>query len=162
MLKLDARDLAILRALSEEGRLPKTALARRAGLSDTACWERLNRLERAGVIAGYRAEVALRRVAPHVRVFVTVELGAHRPEAFDAFERAVARHDEIVGAWALGGGIDYLLEVVTRDIEGYQALMDALLAERAGVARYFTYVVTKPVKRVPPPFEALLGPSPEE
>ena len=162
MLKLDARDLAILRALSREGRMPKTALARHAGLSDTACWERLRRLERAGVIAGYRAEVALRRLAPHVTVFVTVELGAHRPEVFDAFERMVSRREEIVGAWALGGGIDYLLEVVTRDVESYQALMDALLAERAGVARYFTYVVTKPVKRGPPPFEALLGLAPED
>lgn len=155
MLRIDDRDLAILRALSREGRLTKAELARRAGLGATACWERLRRLEEGGVIEGYRAEVALRRIAPHVTVFVTVELGAHRAEAFAAFERAVARHDAITGCWALGGGIDYLLEVVAPDIEGYQALMDALLDERAGVARYFTYVVTKAVKRAPPPFEAL-------
>ena len=90
-------------------------------------------------------------------VFVTVELGEHRSQNFDRFEREVARHEEIVGCWALGGGFDYLIQVITRDIDSYQALIETVLERRAGVARFFSYIVTKPVKNSPPPFGVLLG-----
>ncbi|WP_154448653.1 Lrp/AsnC family transcriptional regulator [Halovulum marinum] len=155
-IKLDSRDLAILQVLAREGRIAKTALAERVNLGASACAERLGRLEKAGAIDGYRAEVALRRLAPHVTVFVLAELGAHRAESFQRFEAVVARHDEITGCWALGGGYDYLLQVVTADIDAYQRLMDALLEQNAGLARYFSYIVTKPVKSAPPPLDLLI------
>lgn len=158
MVRLDDRDIQILKVLSREGRITKAELASRINLSPTPCWERLRRLEEAGVIEGYRAEVALRRIAQHVTVFVAAELGSHRTEDFQAFERAVARREEIVACWALGGGFDYLMQVVTHDIDSYQRLIDELLAERVGLVRYFTYVVTKPVKTGGlPPFDTLLG-----
>lgn len=158
MLKLDDRDLQILKVLSREGRIAKAELAKRINLSPTPCWERLKRLEEAGVIEGYRAEVSLREIAQHVTVFVAAELGSHRAEDFQAFERAVARHDEIVACWALGGGYDYLMQVVTRDIDSYQRLIDGILAERVGLVRYYTYIVTKAVKTGGlPPLDDLLA-----
>ena len=161
-LALDDRDLKILSVLSREGRISKTELARRVNLSATPAWERMKRLEEAGLIRGYHAEIALTRIAPHVVVFVTVELESHRPESFQSFEIAVGRHEEIIAAWSLGGGVDYLLQIVTRDIDSYQRLLDALMAQRLGMRRYFTYIVTKDVKAVPPPLEALIEPAPEE
>lgn len=158
-MRLDQRDIAILRVLAAEGRISKTDLADRVGLSATPCWERLRRLEKAGLIDGYRAEIALRKLGPHVTVFVAAELADHTAARFRAFEEAMGRYDEVVACWALGGGFDYLLQIVTRDIDAYQRLIDAMLDARIGLARYFTYIVTKPVKGpAPPPFEALLGP----
>ncbi|QDL92056.1 Lrp/AsnC family transcriptional regulator [Paroceanicella profunda] len=157
MLRLDDRDIRILELLSREARLSKAELARRINLSPTPCWERLKRLEAAGIIRSYRAEVSLRGLAPHVTVFVTVELERHHAESFAKFERVVAAREEVVGAWALGGGFDYLLQVVTRDIESYQALIDSFLAAGLGLARYYTYVVTKAVKHSGPPLALLLG-----
>ncbi|WP_424930795.1 Lrp/AsnC family transcriptional regulator [Amaricoccus macauensis] len=154
-IALDDRDLRILAVLSREGRISKTELARRVNLSATPCWERMKRLEEAGLIRGYRADVALARLASHVVVFVMVELESHRSEAFQTFERAVALHDEIIAVWALGGGFDYLLQVVAKDIDAYQRLIDALLEAHVGMRRYFTYIVTKDVKAGPPPFEML-------
>lgn len=159
-IALDDRDLKILSVLSREGRIAKTELARRVNLSATPCWERMKRLEAAGLIESYRAEVALARLGPHVVVFVTVELESHRPENFQSFEIAVGNHEEVIGAWALGGGVDYLLQIVTRDIDSYQRLIDALLAQRVGMRRYFTYVVTKEVKAAPAPIESLFGGAP--
>lgn len=157
-MRLDRRDIAILKVLSTEGRISKTDLAERVGLSATPCWERLRRLEKAGLIEGYRAEIALRKLGPHVTVFVAAELADHTAARFRAFEEAMGRYDEVVACWALGGGFDYLLQIVTRDIDAYQRLIDAMLDARIGLARYFTYIVTKPVKGpAPPPFEALLG-----
>jgi Lrp/AsnC family transcriptional regulator of ectoine degradation len=153
--RLDKTDLALLSALARNGRLSKSELARRVGLGPTSCWERMQRLEQAGVITGYRAEFSLRALGPSVTVFVMIELGEHRAQNFDRFEREIARHDEITGCWALGGGFDYLVQVVTRDIDSYQTLIETVLEQRAGVTRYFSYIVTKPVKDAPPPFEVL-------
>ncbi|MCD9146601.1 Lrp/AsnC family transcriptional regulator [Pseudophaeobacter flagellatus] len=151
-MRLDARDLDILKVLSTEGRITKTALATRVGLSPTPCWERLKKLEKAGLIKGYRAEISLQKLGAHVTIFVAAELSDHTAASFQTFEAAMQRYDEVMACWALGGGFDYILQIVTRDIDSYQRLIDEMLDSRIGLARYFTYVVTKPVKGhgVPP------------
>lgn len=154
--RLDDRDIAILATLSREGRIAKTDLAARVNLSPTPCWERMKRLEKAGLIRGYRAQIDLAGLGAHVQIFVTVELESHRPESFQIFERTIARMPEITGCWGIGGGYDYLMQVVATDIAAFQSLMDGLLESRAGVRRYFSYIVTKPVKDLPPA-TALLG-----
>lgn len=145
-LKLDPFDLRILAEVQRNGRITKLALAKRVGLSATPCWTRLDRLERRGIITGYHARVALRRIVPFAQIFVEVTLGAHRRGDFDRFEQAVKSIPEIIACWAVGGGIDYVLRVVTRDIDSYQRLIDALLQREVGIDRYFTYVVTRMVK----------------
>jgi Lrp/AsnC family transcriptional regulator of ectoine degradation len=145
-IKLDARDLQILKILSHEGRITKSELAKKVNLSATPCWERLKRLERSGIIQSYHAQIALQKIAPHINVLVVLELANHRGENFQLFERTIARFDEITSCWAIGGGFDYFLKITTKDIQSYQALIDQLLAEKIGIDRYFTYVITKSVK----------------
>lgn len=152
-------DLRILREIQNEGRITKLALAERVGLSPTPCWTRLRRLEESGVIAGYHGRLSLRAVGAFAVVFMEVTLGAHRQADFDQFERAVRKIPEIVSCWSVGGGIDYLLKVVARDIDTYQRLVDELLGGNLGIDRYFTYIVMKTVKDDPGlPLDALLGP----
>jgi len=159
MIRLDARDLDILRALAGNGRMTNADLAVAVGLSASPCWERVRKLQDAGVIEGIHAHIALRKLGPHVTVFVTIELTGHTAADFRRFESAMADYDQVTGCWALGGGYDYLLHIVARDIDGYQALLDDMLDAGIGLARYFTYVVTKAVKdSAVPPFAALLGP----
>jgi Lrp/AsnC family transcriptional regulator, regulator of ectoine-degradation genes len=55
----------------------------------------------------------------------------------------------------VGGGIDYLLRVVTPDIDSYQRLIDGLLADEIGIDRYFTYIVTKTIKASGFPLEII-------
>ncbi|KAA5605947.1 Lrp/AsnC family transcriptional regulator [Roseospira marina] len=157
-VKLDERDLRIIEILQREGRLSKSELARRVHLSSTPCWERLRHLEDAGIIEGYEARVSLKAFGPLTQVVVTVELESHLPADFARFERAIQDHPEIHECDSLGGGIDYILKVLARDLESYQAFMDQLLSAGLGIRRYFTYVVTKPVKRSPPPVTRLTGP----
>ncbi len=151
-MKLDQRDLDILRVLADEGRISKADLATRVGLSASPCWERLRRLEEAGLIEGYNARIALKKLGPFVTVFVAVELADHTPAKFHAFEESVQHYPQVTACWALGGGFDYLMQIVTRDIDAYQRLIDRMLEARIGLERYFTYIVTKPVKspRLPP------------
>lgn len=144
---LDELDLKILAALEREGRLSKQRLAGRVGLSPSACLERMRRLEAAGVIEGYHAVLDPGRIARSVLVFTEVTLGQHRAQDFARFEATVAAIPEVVECFATGGGIDYVLKLVVRDVAHYQQLIEGLLAARLHIEKYFTYVVTKPIKR---------------
>lgn len=155
---LDSRDLAILKVLSTQGRISKIALAEQVGLSPTPCWNRLQKLQDAGLIQSYAAKINLKKLGRHVTVFVAAELIDHTAASFRKFEAAMEKYDEITGCWALGDGFDYLLQVVTADIDSYQDLIDDMLNANIGLARYFTYVVTKPVKSGgPPPLDLIAG-----
>ncbi len=158
--KLDTIDLKILAEIQRDGRVTKLALAERVGLSATPCWNRLHRLEAAGLVTGYHARVAVRLLAPMALVFMEVTLGAHRQADFDRFEHAVRGHREIVACWSVGGGLDYLLKVMVPDIDAYQRLVDSLLASDIGIDRYFTYIVTRTVKDDPVlPLDLLVPPA---
>lgn len=145
-MKLDAIDLKILEAVQLDGRITKLRLAEVVGLSPTPCWLRLRKLEKAGLIAGYHARLAPRRVAPFATVLVEVTLANHRQADFEKFERAISSIDSVVACWSVGGGVDYILKIVTPDIDTYQRLIDWMLGAEIGIDRYFTYIVTKTVK----------------
>ncbi|WP_079213612.1 Lrp/AsnC family transcriptional regulator [Brucella pituitosa] len=145
-LKLDAVDLRILEAVQENARITKIALAEKVGLSPTPCWLRLRKLEEAGVVTGYHARIAFRKIAPIAHIMVQITLGNHRQSDFDRFERAISVIPEIVSCWSVGGGVDYFLMIMARDVDAYQRLIDRLLDQNIGIERYFTYIVTKLVK----------------
>ncbi|RUX78649.1 Lrp/AsnC family transcriptional regulator [Mesorhizobium sp. M7A.F.Ca.US.005.03.1.1] len=144
--KLDPIDLKILDAIQRDGRITKLALAEQVGLSPTPCWMRLRKLEKAGIVSGYHARIAMRVVAPVATVLMEVTLANHRQADFDRFERVIRDVPEIVACWSVGGGVDYLLKVMARDIDAYQRLVDRLLDREIGIDRYFTYIVIKTVK----------------
>jgi Lrp/AsnC family transcriptional regulator of ectoine degradation len=144
--KLDAIDLRILDTIQRDGRITKLALAEQVGLSPTPCWMRLRKLEKAGIVSGYHARIAMRVLAPVATVLMEVTLASHRQADFDRFERVIRDIPEIVACWSVGGGVDYLLKVMARDIDAYQRLVDGLLGREIGIDRYFTYIVTKTVK----------------
>lgn len=145
-MKLDAIDLRILDAIQHDGRITKLALAEKVGLSATPCWMRLQKLEKSGIVSGYHAHLNLRKIAPVATVLMEVTLANHRQADFDRFERAISGLDEVVACWSVGGGVDYILKVMTADIDSYQRFVDALLDREIGIERYFTYIVTKTVK----------------
>lgn len=158
MFKLDNRDVQILLILQSEGRITKTELAHRVNLSPTPCWDRLKRLEQAGIVQGYGARISLADLASSATFFMEAEIASHQFRDFERFESAVQDIPEIVECWAVGGGIDYVLKLVCRSVDAYQRLVDKMLEDNIGLKRYFTYIVTKPVKQAAsPPVLSLLS-----
>ena len=145
--RLDRLDLKILEALQSDGRQPVQALAERVALSASGCHSRLKRLESSGVISGYIADVRLQALGPSLITFAEVTLANHRPTDFDGFERVVADVPEIVEAYQVAGQFDYLIKVVTRDVEAYRAVTDALLAKDVGILQIKSTLVMKHAKR---------------
>lgn len=147
MTKLDRIDLRILSVLQQHGRITKQKLANEVNLSVSPCWVRLKRLEEAGIINGYHAEVALERLGNFTMVLVEITLKHHAAADFERFENAILDAAHVIDCDATGGGVDYLLKIIARDIDHYQNLMDSMLEQNIGIDRYFTYVVTKTVKK---------------
>ena len=152
---LDAIDIRILSAIQKHGRLSKAALSELVHLSPTPCWNRLNRLRAAGLVRGYRGDIALERICDVTQVVVTVSLTRHRKSDFERFEAQVRAFDEITECVATGGGMDYVLKVFASDMAAFQGLMEALLAAELGIERYMTYIVTREVKSTQPSLERL-------
>ena len=145
--ELDRIDLLLLGELQRDGRQANAELAERVHLSPSACLRRVQRLERDGVIAGYRAELDPERIGLGLQAFVRVQLRQHDPGTVDAFAAFVNAWDEVVACHALTGDMDYLLQVAVRDLEHFSRfLLDRLLGQ-AGVADVNSSFVLRTVKR---------------
>jgi Lrp/AsnC family transcriptional regulator of ectoine degradation len=149
VVKLDRYDIAILRVLARDGRITKSKLAEEVNLSISPTWERVRKLEESGVIKGYRAELDWVGSLNASRIVVEVTLARHTERDMRRFEEVMQAAPEVVQCYATGGGVDYVLHVVSRDIYHYQRFIDSLLIEEIGIERYFTYIVTKVVKSMP-------------
>ena len=143
---LDATDLRILEEVQKDGRISVVELARRVHLTKTPCAERLRRLEKAGVIRGYFAQLNPAVVdAGHI-VMVQVQLQGTTADDLEAFNAAVARVPEIQSCHMVAGGYDYLLKVRSKDIDAYRRLLGEAISKLPGVLQTHTYVVMETVK----------------
>ncbi|MBC7133260.1 MAG: Lrp/AsnC ligand binding domain-containing protein [Roseovarius sp.] len=148
--RLDRFDQAILRVLAGDGRISVTDLARAIGLSKSPTQARLRRLERAGVITGYRALIdPIRLGFDHVS-FVEVRLRDTREAALAAFNAAVAKIPEIEQAHLIAGNFDYLLKVRTQDMAAYRRVLAEQISTLPHVAGTSTYVAMQAIKETAP------------
>jgi Lrp/AsnC family transcriptional regulator len=126
--KLDAIDRRILNALQERGDMPLAELARKAGLSQTPCWKRVQRLEADGVIAKRVALVNPEKVGLGLTVFVAVEATEHSAEWLKRFTDAVTKRPEVTEVYRMAGDVDYMLKVIVADMAAYDAFYKTLIA----------------------------------
>ena len=143
---LDRTDVLLLDQLQRAGRQTNAELAERVNLSPSACLRRVQRLERDGVIAGYRAEVDPERLGLGLQAFVRVQLNHHDSAAIAAFSHFVTTWDEVVACHALTGDMDYLLHVVVRDLEHFSRFLLDRLLNQAGVDDVNSSFVLRTVK----------------
>ena len=143
---IDQIDRAILRELSRNGRLSMTDLSTRVGLSKSPVIARVRRLEAAGVITGYRAELSAARLGLDHIAFVEVRLTDTRERALQAFNAGVRDVPEIEECHMIAGGFDYLIKVRTRDIEHYRRVLSEGISRLPHVASTSTYVSMEAVR----------------
>jgi DNA-binding Lrp family transcriptional regulator len=140
---IDRFDLKILVHLQREGRCSNVDLAESVGLSPSPCLLRTKRLQETGLIRGYGADIALAKLGDHVIVFSEVTISSHRPHDFRKFEEAAAKYEEIVECYNVSGGYDYLLKIVAPGVGHFQALMDKMLEDDIGIARFASRIVLR-------------------
>lgn len=140
---MDHIDRAILAVLDRSGRISNADLAARVGLSPSPCLRRVRRLEKAGVIRGYRADIEPQALGRSLRVLVGVRLVRHDRTDVRAFERAVVELTEVAFAHHVTGGFDYVLQVEVADLPAYEDFHANRLAGLPNVGAVTSFVAMK-------------------
>jgi len=138
---LDRIDEIILSELAKDARQTNVKLAERVGLSPSACLRRVQDLESAGIITGYRAVIDRSRLGAGLVVYITVGLSNHTKEHLQAFERAIAGAPEVVECHTITGAIEYLLRVEVADIKAYKTFHTDVLGTLPHVSSITSYIV---------------------
>lgn len=132
---IDVLDKKIMKALQQDGRMTVVQLAEAVGLSTSPCQRRLKRLEDEGYIKGYSAIADPLKLNLKVSVFISVKLERQTEEYLEKFERKMAEFPEVMECYLMsGGGRDYMLRIVTEDIESYERFLISKLTRVKGVA----------------------------
>lgn len=145
-ITLDEIDRVLLRSLQQDGRQSNAELARRVDLSATGLQKRLRRLEDAGVIAGYVAQVDREMLGYDMLCFVQVTLQRHDPEAVENFRQEVQGMAEVLECHHLTGEFDYLLKVILRNRKHLEQFILHTLTPVRGMDKIRTSLVLSEIK----------------
>lgn len=144
---LDRTDRRILEILQTRGRISNVELAREINLSTTPCAERVRRLERAGVITGYKAVVDAEKIGLSICIFVEVKLDHTTTEAFERFQRTIEDLDDVAECYMIAGEFDYLLKLMVSDVSAHRRFMNESLPKLRDVKQTRSYVVVEQLKQ---------------
>lgn len=144
---LDAKDWTIVRLLQRNGRLANSELAQKVNLSPSACLRRVGLIEESGLVAGYAMLLDQKQAGFPGNAFVLVTLDQQGRRSLDAFEKAVARHAEVIACYLLAGQADYLLHVVYRDSDDFERIHTRIITQLPGVARVQSTLSLRTVKQ---------------
>lgn len=142
-MKLDRIDIRIMHELQKNGRITNVELAELVHLSPSPCLMRVKKLQEAGYITGYSAQIALAKLGPTITVFTEITLKNHRQIDFARFQQAIEKVEEVIECHLISGGYDYLMKFVTGSISDYQLIMERLTDMDVGIDKYFSFVVMK-------------------
>lgn len=123
---MDRIDRHILATLQHDGRISTADLAEKVGLSPSPCARRLKRLEDEGFIQHYQANLEKEKVGINMTFFVEIGLNRHQEDTIESFESALLEMPEVINAHVVSGSFDYLLEVVSPNLQGYEAFTNKL------------------------------------
>lgn len=130
---LDQLDHRILQILQKEGRLSNHELSQRIALSASACLARVKRLEKNGVITGYRAQVDPSKLGPSLTVFAELTLLENNVANMQKIEFALSKMPELTEAWEVSGRYDILARFLVPDMERWATLSATLVGSGLAV-----------------------------
>ncbi|GAC1577574.1 MAG: Lrp/AsnC family transcriptional regulator [Novosphingobium sp.] len=149
MATLDAIDRRLLSELQDEGRVTNVELAQRVGLTAPPCLRRVRSLEEAGVIRGYHADLDAAKLGYTITVFALVSLKSQAEDALRSFEDHMKLLPEVRECHMLNGEIDFILKIVSRDLQGFQEFLTSKLTPAPNVASVKTSLTIRTAKQVP-------------
>lgn len=140
MAKIDSIDLRILNCLQQQAGLSQRDLAEQAGISQNACWRRLQRLTSDGILRGSHADIDLSALGLDLTVLVMIRTRHHSKEWAERFRKHVEKLPEVIDFYRIGGDWDYMVKVITRGMGGYDAFYQRLITDfdLATVTGYFS------------------------
>lgn len=137
----DRIDCLLLAELQKNARISNKALARKAGVAESTCLERVRRLEREGVLRGSHAEVDPARLGAGLQALIRVRLARHARTEVEAFRRHALARPEVLTLFHVAGADDFLLHVAVRDAAHLRELTLDAFTTRKEVGRIETSLI---------------------
>ncbi len=131
---MDAIDKKIIRLLQENAKLNTKELASRVGLSTSPTFERIKKLENAGVIAAYHAEIDPALLGQKLTAFIQISLQRHSQELINSFKEKAKSYPEVQLCAHVSGNYDFLLKVLLSDMNAYHQFVVNKLSTFEGIA----------------------------
>ncbi|MFK7782771.1 Lrp/AsnC family transcriptional regulator [Psychroserpens sp.] len=122
-MQLDEIDKNLLQLIQNDSKQTNKELSNKLGLSVTAVYERIKKLEREGVISGYVALIDKKSVDKAFVTFCSIKLIQHSKDYVMKFEKEVAKLDEVLECYHISGDYDYLLKVLVADMDEFREFM---------------------------------------
>ncbi|KQZ94098.1 ArsR family transcriptional regulator [Mesorhizobium sp. Root157] len=129
MIKIDDIDRSILTALQQDGEISQRDLSDKVGLSQNACWRRLQNLKASGLIRGTHTHIDLSALGYDLTVFVMIRTRHHSREWAEKFRAHIEKLPGVTDFYRIGGDWDYLIKVVAKGIAGYDAFYQKLITD---------------------------------
>lgn len=146
MVKLDKINRKILSILQENGSITNSDLSKSIGLAPATTLERVKKLELSGVIQGYVALVDQKQIGKDITAFVEISMNNHSADSIKTFSRDIAAFPEVLECHHLAGDKDFLLKVVTENIESYRIFALDKLASIPGIGNVCTLFTLDTIK----------------
>lgn len=159
-MNLDKFDFAILRALQRDARASLQDISTQVGLSSTPCWNRIKRLEKAGVIRGYTVKLDHAALGLGDTVIVQLTLESHSDETLYDFGKALQEIPEVLEAFLVSGEYDYYLRIAVQDTRDYERLLRERLYKIPGIRHSKSSFVLRCLKESSLPLKAPPGVDP--
>jgi DNA-binding Lrp family transcriptional regulator len=118
-VNLDQRDLAILRLLQKNARITVKEISEKVNLSTTPVYERIKRMEAAGVIKEYATLVDPSKVKKGLMVICYVSLKQHNKTAGTKFIKAIHEMNDVIECYNISGEFDFMLKVLVENMDAY-------------------------------------------
>lgn len=148
-LTLDAIDRRLLAELQKDGRVTNVDLATKVGLTAPPCLRRMRALEQSGIIRSYHADVDAASLGYTITVFAMVSLKSQAEEDLRRFEEHVAALPDVRECHMLNGEIDFILKIVSRDLQSFQELLTSQLTSAPNVSSVKTSLTIRTTKDEP-------------
>jgi Lrp/AsnC family transcriptional regulator len=145
-IDLDQTDRRILSLMQTEAGINATEIGERIGLSQSACWRRIQRLRDEGVIKDQPAILDREEVGLTTMVFAHVKLTSHGRGNLTEFADAVRRYPEVLDCYVVLGNVDFLLRIVAEDIKDYERFMYDKLSQLPGVQEVNSSIALSEIK----------------
>ena len=149
MANLDRIDRRLLAELQDDGRITNVDLARRVELTAPPCLRRVRALEEGGVIKGYHAQLDASKLGFAITVFALVSLKSQAEEALQQFEDHLRTLPEVRECHMLNGEIDFILKIVSKDLQSFQEFLTSKLTPAPNVASVKTSLTIRTAKQLP-------------
>lgn len=140
---LDRIDLRILQQLQQDGRISNKDLAEQVNLSASACHQRTQRLIDGGWISGFIGRVNVDKLCEPVECIATITMGSHAPDTFRYLEQCIDQMPEVIEAYTVSGGCDFIVHFACAQMSRYMALTNSLIRSVPDISTISTHVVLK-------------------